>query len=50
VVALAGGQKKTQAIAAALKSEVIDVLVTDRFTAARLIGEEADLRDWDGDR
>ncbi len=50
VVALAGGKKKTQAIAAALRSGVIDVLVTDRFTAARLIGEEADLRTWDGDR
>jgi len=37
VVALAGGLSKTQAIAAALKSGVIDILVTDRFTADRLV-------------
>lgn len=37
VVALAGGQSKTQAIAATLRSGVINVLVTDRFTADRLI-------------
>lgn len=36
VMALAGGEKKTQAIAGALKLGVIDVLVTDKFTAARL--------------
>lgn len=36
VIALAGGQKKTQAIAGALRTGVIDVLVTDRFTAERL--------------
>ena len=36
VIALAGGESKTQAIAGALKLGVIDVLVTDRFTAARL--------------
>jgi len=36
VMALAGGESKTQAIAGALKSGVIDVLVTDKFTAARL--------------
>ena len=34
VMALAGGQSKTQAIAGALKLGVIDVLVTDKFTAA----------------
>ena len=36
VIALAGGESKTQAIAGALKLGVIDVLVTDKFTAARL--------------
>ncbi len=37
VVALAGGRSKTQAIAATLKSGVINVLITDRFTAQRLL-------------
>ncbi len=37
VVALAGGQSKTQAIDATLKSGVIDTLVTDKFTAERLV-------------
>jgi DNA-binding transcriptional regulator LsrR (DeoR family) len=50
VVALAGGRQKTRAIRAALRSGVIDVLITDRFTAARLVGDEADLREWDLDR
>ncbi len=36
VMALAGGESKTQAIAGALKLGVIDVFVTDKFTAARL--------------
>ncbi len=36
VMALAGGESKTQAIAGALKLGAIDVLVTDKFTAARL--------------
>jgi len=36
VMALAGGESKTDAIAGALKLGVIDVLVTDKFTAARL--------------
>ena len=36
VIALAGGASKTEAIAGALKLGVIDVLVTDKFTAARL--------------
>jgi DNA-binding transcriptional regulator LsrR (DeoR family) len=36
VMALAGGQSKTAAIAGALKLGVIDVLVTDKFTAERL--------------
>lgn len=37
VVALAGGKAKSQAIDATLKSGVIDILVTDRFTAERLV-------------
>ena len=37
VMALAGGASKTEAIAGALKLGIIDVLVTDKFTAARLI-------------
>ncbi|MGF0540063.1 sugar-binding transcriptional regulator [Agrobacterium sp. ES01] len=36
VMALAGGESKTEAIAGALRMGVIDVLVTDKFTAARL--------------
>lgn len=36
VMALAGGASKTEAIAGALRLGVIDILVTDRFTAARL--------------
>lgn len=36
VVALAGGEPKTMAIRAALKSGAIDILITDRFTATRL--------------
>jgi DNA-binding transcriptional regulator LsrR (DeoR family) len=36
VMALAGGASKTAAIDGALKLGVIDVLVTDKFTAARL--------------
>lgn len=36
VMALAGGASKTDAIAGALRLGVIDILVTDKFTAARL--------------
>ncbi|MGL4312148.1 MAG: sugar-binding transcriptional regulator [Paracoccaceae bacterium] len=36
VMALAGGESKTTAIAGALRLGVIDILVTDKFTAARL--------------
>lgn len=44
VIALAGGQAKTEAIRGALRTGVIDVLVTDRFTAARLMGGQAPLQ------
>lgn len=37
VVALAGGKSKTNAIDATLKSGVINTLVTDKFTARRLV-------------
>jgi DNA-binding transcriptional regulator LsrR (DeoR family) len=40
VIALAGGEKKTAAIAGALKVGVIDTLVTDKFTAQRLIEQD----------
>jgi DNA-binding transcriptional regulator LsrR (DeoR family) len=36
VIALAGGEAKTQAITGALRTGAIDILVTDKFTAARL--------------
>ncbi len=38
VLALAGGRAKTEAIRGALKTGVIDLLITDKFTAARLVG------------
>ncbi|MBB5574915.1 MULTISPECIES: sugar-binding transcriptional regulator [Rhizobium] len=41
VIALAGGEKKTAAIAGALCIGVIDTLVTDKFTAQRLIEQPA---------
>ena len=37
VMALAGGQAKTEAIRGALKTGIIDLLITDKFTAERLI-------------
>lgn len=37
VIALAGGGAKTEAIRGALKSGAIDILITDKFTAERLI-------------
>ena len=39
VVALAGGASKTEAIRGALKTGAVDVLITDRFTAQRLLGQ-----------
>lgn len=41
VLALAGGQAKTEAIRGALRTGVIDVLITDRFTAERLVATGA---------
>lgn len=38
VIGLAGGQVKTTAILGALRSGVLDVLITDKFTAERLLG------------
>ena len=37
VIALAGGSAKTEAIRGALRTGVIDILVTDKFTAERLV-------------
>lgn len=37
VIALAGGHAKTEAIFGALKTGVLDVLITDKFTAQRLL-------------
>ncbi|MBD9444488.1 MULTISPECIES: sugar-binding transcriptional regulator [unclassified Rhizobium] len=37
VIALAGGSKKTAAISGALRIGVIDTLITDKFTAQRLV-------------
>jgi DNA-binding transcriptional regulator LsrR (DeoR family) len=39
VVAVAGGPEKADAIRAALKSEIIDVLITDQGTAEELAGK-----------
>lgn len=40
VLALAGGKSKTEAIAGALQTGIVDLLITDKFTAARLAGAE----------
>lgn len=37
VIGLAGGQTKTDAILGALRTGVLDVLITDKFTAGRLV-------------
>lgn len=37
VIALAGGQSKTAAIRGALRTGVVDLLITDKFTAERLV-------------
>ncbi|WP_421984360.1 sugar-binding transcriptional regulator [Roseibium sp.] len=42
VIALAGGQSKTRAIQGALKAGIIDLLVTDKFTAGRLVSDVHD--------
>ncbi|MDJ0685842.1 MAG: sugar-binding transcriptional regulator [Alphaproteobacteria bacterium] len=41
VIALAGGSSKIGAIQAALRLGIIDILITDRFTASRLAVSEA---------
>jgi DNA-binding transcriptional regulator LsrR (DeoR family) len=40
-VGIAGGSRKLEAIRAALTGRWINVLITDRFTAERLLGDEA---------
>lgn len=42
VIALAGGQSKTEAIRGALHGGVIDLLITDKFTARRLVDPNGD--------
>jgi DNA-binding transcriptional regulator LsrR (DeoR family) len=39
VIALAGGRSKTQAIRGALRTGAINVLITDKFTAERLVAD-----------
>lgn len=41
VIALAGGKSKAPAIRGALRAGVIDLLITDKFTAERLAGGES---------
>ena len=48
VIALAGGQSKTRAIHGALKTGVIDLLVTDKFTAGRLVSDAQDTKEGEG--
>lgn len=38
IIALAGGKLKSEAIRGALRTGIIDVLITDKFTAQRLVG------------
>lgn len=40
VIALAGGQSKTAAIRGALRTGVVDLLITDKFTAERLTADQ----------
>ena len=41
VMALAGGKAKTEAIRGALNTGIIDILITDKFTAQRLVSPDA---------
>ena len=43
VVGLAGGKSKTAAIAGALRTGVLKVLITDKFTAVRLLGRALEI-------
>ncbi|MBB4302650.1 DNA-binding transcriptional regulator LsrR (DeoR family) [Rhodobium orientis] len=45
VIALAGGKSKTRAIAGALKTGVLSMLITDKFTAARLLDREQEFEE-----
>ena len=40
VIALAGGKSKTEAIRGALNTGIIDLLITDKFTAERLVAPD----------
>lgn len=48
VVALAGGPSKVEAIRGALRTGVIDLLITDKFTAERLTDAPGDTQGGDG--
>ena len=47
VLALAGGQSKTSAIQGALRTGIIDLLITDKFTAERLVKSNSEQRSVD---
>lgn len=47
VVALAGGQSKTSAMQGALRTGIIDLLITDKFTAERLVKSNSEQRSVD---
>ncbi len=42
VVAVAGGARKLRALQGAMRSGLVDVLITDSFTAMALVGDETD--------
>jgi DNA-binding transcriptional regulator LsrR (DeoR family) len=44
VVAVAGGERKVAALVGALRASLVDVLVTDRFTAEKIVHRCAQLR------
>jgi DNA-binding transcriptional regulator LsrR (DeoR family) len=45
VIGLAGGKSKTEAIAGALRTGVLSVLITDKFTAERLLEEPIEVQE-----
>lgn len=45
VVGVAGGKSKIKAISGALRAGVLSVLITDKFTAARLLDRETELQE-----
>jgi DNA-binding transcriptional regulator LsrR (DeoR family) len=45
VVGLAGGKSKIKAISGALRAGVLSVLITDKFTAAKLLDRETEIQE-----